>query len=364
MAPLSDEDKVIIRHYIEKEYTAYEIWKQNPEKNWHYSKVKRAVKKFKEYGTMDRKKGSGRPRSARTAENEAFVEEMICSQEEEPGTHASPREIARELEISHSSVRRIVEDKGYNQFKRLKTPQMNDATRNRRVDRAVSLHEKFAKNPRMIERTIFQDESDFPLQVPLNSQNDRVYHKGTKKDVPDENLFHESNRQSVKVMVSAALTWHGVTRPIFVKRKGLKVNAKNYKNHLKRELFPAIEKIYPRRDWIFIQDGASSHTSNIVQDFLQETIPRRYLRKDQWPPKSPDSNPLDYYFWNEVKRKVYRGRLKKPFETEEEIISKIKSVWKECARNLPEIRKSMKQFVGRVRTVGECNGSSIKMHYS
>ena len=79
MAPLSDEDKVIIRHYIEKKYTAYEIWKQNPEKNWHYSLVKRAVKKFKEHGTMERKKGSGRPRSARTAENESFVEEMICS---------------------------------------------------------------------------------------------------------------------------------------------------------------------------------------------------------------------------------------------------------------------------------------------
>eukprot|EP00111_Clytia_hemisphaerica_P002908 TCONS_00008243-protein len=181
MAPLSDEDKVIIRHYIEKEYTAYEIWKQNPEKNWHYSKVKRAVKIFKEYGTMEQKKGSGRPRSVRTAENEAFVEEMICLQEDEPGTHASPREIARELEISHSSVRRISEDKGYNQFKRLKTPQMNDATRNRTVDPAVSLHEKFAKNPRMIERAIFQDESDFPLQVPLKAKTIEFTTKAQRK---------------------------------------------------------------------------------------------------------------------------------------------------------------------------------------
>ena len=142
-------------------------------------------------------------------------------------------------------------------------------------------------------------------------------HKGKKKDVPDKNLFHKTNRQSVKVMVSAELSWHGVLRPIFVKRKGLKVNAKKYKKHLKRELFPAIEKIYPRQDWILIQDGATLHTSNIVQDFLQETIPRRHLRKDQRPSKSPDSNPLDYYFWNEVKHKVYQGRLKKPFETEE-----------------------------------------------
>ena len=52
------------------------------------------------------------------------------------------------------------------------------------------------------ERAVFQDESDFPLQIPISSQNDRVYFKGRKKkDVPDKNLSHWTNRQSVKVMV-------------------------------------------------------------------------------------------------------------------------------------------------------------------
>ena len=241
---------------------------------------------------------------------------------------------------------------------------MNEGTRTRRIERAASLLEKFRRNPRMIERAVFQDESDFPLQVPLNNQNDRVYYKGTKKDVPDQNLFHPSNRQSVKVMVSAALTWHGVSKPIFVNQKGLKVNAKNYCNHLKKELFPAIRKVYPREDWIYIQDGATSHTSNLVQNFLEETIPRRYVKKGQWPPKSPDSNPLDYYFWSKVKDKVYENRLNKPFNSEEEMMKRIKSVWKECASNLSEIRKAMKQFKGRLQAVNHCNGSSIKMHFA
>ena len=260
-------------------------------------------KSFLNHGTMERQKGSGRPVSATTQENEEAAEGLICSQEDKPGTHLSPRKIADHLDISHSSVRRIVERIEINQFKRVKTPQMNERTKTRRVERAAGLVEKFKNNPRMIERAVFQDESDFPLEIPLNSQNDRVYYKGQKRDVPDENLYHPTNRHSVKVMVSAALTWHGVTRPIFVNRQGLKVNAKNYRNHLKNKLFPAINKIYPRENWIFIQDGASSHTSNLVQDFLKATIPRRFVKKDQWPPKSPDSNPLDYYFWNKVKTK-------------------------------------------------------------
>ena len=39
---------------------------------------------------------------------------------------------------------------------------MNDGTRKRRVDRATELLEKFRKNPRMVERVVFQHERDFP----------------------------------------------------------------------------------------------------------------------------------------------------------------------------------------------------------
>ena len=90
---------------------------------------------------------------------------------------------------------------------------------------------------------------------------------------------------------------------------------------------------------IFTQDSATTHTNNLVQDFLKETIPRSYIKKDQWPPKLPGSNPLVYYFWNKVKTKVYEDRLNTPFESEEDTISKIKPVWKECASNLAEIGK-------------------------
>ena len=164
-------------------------------------------------------------------------------------------------------------------------------------------------------------------------------------------------------MVSAALTWFGVTRPLFFNEKGLKFNAQNYRKHPIKELFPAINKIYQQKDWILIQNGATSHTCSLVQDFLKETIPRRYIKKDQWPPKSPGSNLLNYYSWNKVKTKVYEDRLNTPFESKEEMISKITSFWKECDSNLVEIRKSIKEFPGRLRAVKECNESSIKMHF-
>ena len=60
---------------------------------------------------MDRQKSSGRPVLATTLENQEAVEELICSQEDQLGIHLSPREIAEELNVSHTSVSRMVKQR-------------------------------------------------------------------------------------------------------------------------------------------------------------------------------------------------------------------------------------------------------------
>ena len=56
----SDEDKAIIKHYHKKGYTAYRIWNENKDKNWKRESVARLIKRYVEYGTMERRKGSDR----------------------------------------------------------------------------------------------------------------------------------------------------------------------------------------------------------------------------------------------------------------------------------------------------------------
>jgi len=51
------------------------------------------------------------------------------SLQEELGTIVSPSGIAKELDVSQTSVRQMVKRKGYKNFKRMKTPKfMNDGT--------------------------------------------------------------------------------------------------------------------------------------------------------------------------------------------------------------------------------------------
>lgn len=63
----------------------------------------------------------------------------------------------------------------------------------------------------MIEKTVWQDENDLTRGVPVNMWNDRVYRKRKKSDILDENLLCKTNTIFKKVMVSAPISWYGLT---------------------------------------------------------------------------------------------------------------------------------------------------------
>ena len=71
----------------------------------------------------------------------------------------------------------------------------------------------------MNEKTVWEDEKDFTLEVPADLQNDRVYGKGKKSDIPDENFFSSTNKTSRKVMASAVISWYSVIKPFFCKQQ-------------------------------------------------------------------------------------------------------------------------------------------------
>ena len=142
---------------------------------------------------------------------------------------------------------------------------------------------------------------------------------------------------------------------------GLKVNAKTYKKHLEKQLFPEVDRLINGTSWIFLQDSAPSHRSNLVQNFLKEKLGSKFIKHIEWPPSSPYCNPLDYHFWKKIKEKVFEDRFGHPFQSKDELNKKIKKLWSEVAQDLPEIRKTLKQFAPRFACVEEKSGECIKM---
>ena len=192
---------------------------------------------------------------------------------------------------------------------------------------------------------MFQDEKDFSLQVPTNRQNNRVYFNGPKKDVQQECLYSKGNKFLKKGYGICFDNLERFSQPFFIGGNGIKVNGASYLKHLRDDFIPAVEATLLNKGFTFAQDSAPSHCANQVQNFLKQKLKSKFVKNTDWPPKLPDWNPLDYYFWNRVREKVYDGRYCYPLATIDELKRRICNVWDECERicSLTE-KENLKSF--------------------
>ena len=154
---LSEEDKIIIKNLRQKFcYGAKRIIKDHPEKNWCLRNVGYLLKKI-ETGDVKRREGSRRPKSSRTENNINADKELISSQEDKPGTHATPNEISKMMDIRCTSIRRIIaEDLKLQPFKKIKGQRIDTRTKEKRIERCPNLLRVFTKQ--VLETAFFRDE--------------------------------------------------------------------------------------------------------------------------------------------------------------------------------------------------------------
>src|SRR6218665_3084255 len=101
----SEEDKHVIKFFRQnKHYETKRFVKEFSHKSWSCSGLNKIIRKIDRTGTSKRLSGSGRPRTALTADKIEEVETLVLSQEDFPQTHRTQRQIAREVGISQFST--------------------------------------------------------------------------------------------------------------------------------------------------------------------------------------------------------------------------------------------------------------------
>jgi hypothetical protein len=138
------------------------------------------------------------------------------------------------------------------------------------------------------------DEKIFYVSPPVNSQNNRVWSRGRKRDVDPRRLLVQRANFSPHVMVSAGVCFGGKGRLHVVSEK-VKVNADFCVNDLLPKLIEDCESLLPN-NFVLQQDCALAHSSRLAQEWIGQHSPE-FVKKDEWPPNSPDLNPLDYHVW-------------------------------------------------------------------
>ena len=124
------------------------------------------------------------------------------------------------------------------------------------------------------------------------------------------------------------------------------VNAERYLKMIQQKVWPEIRHRAAQHQYWFQQDGATSHTANIVVNFLKTKFRHRVIsrRADvDWLLYIPDMNPLDYHFWAYAMMHVRRV---KPATIEE-----LMHVVEDVAQTNPEenVRKTVANIRKRCR---------------
>ena len=187
------------------------------------------------------------------------------------------------------------------------------------------------------------------MDQPLYRQNDRVYIKeGTKKPLNKKTIV-EKNKFSRKLRIWAGIAYNLKTDLVFFRQRET-VNADRYQSAI---LAPFVIPLCRQRNLVFQQDSAPCHTATRVAEFLRtENID--FWTKEDWPPNSPDLNPLDYGIWGMLEQEVYR----KPPKNLQDLESKIRRAWESL--DLSKVNRCIDRFKGRLRQCEDAKGSHFE----
>ena len=163
------------------------------------------------------------------------------------------------------------------------------------------------------------------------------------------------NVEEVKVIliISVGVSKLGRTSVFFLE-PGVKINGQYYRNELLARMLPEMNNI-SRVDYIFLQDGARSHTAKTTLEYLNEKCPA-YVKPNYWPPNSPDLNVLDFIIWGDFEKKVWKN---KPHDVESLKQAIIKE-WRIYSQEI--IDNAIDSFRKRLRQITNADGGYIE-HY-
>ncbi|PNF43075.1 hypothetical protein B7P43_G02709 [Cryptotermes secundus] len=80
---------------------------------------------------------------------------------------------------------------------------------------------------------------------------------------------------------------------------------------LQTSIFPAIRELFGDERFYLQQDGGPPHYHRDVRAYLDDTLPGPWIGRRgaiEYPPRSPDLTPLDFYLWGTLKDEVYRQK--------------------------------------------------------
>lgn len=306
-------------------------------------KTMRNLTRRAEQGSMTRKRRKTGPREHVLLGVRAIVTE---------NPNISTRDIERRHGVPRSTISRVLRYFKFHPYHICLTQTLEGGDFARRLRFCRWADNCIRRDPYFFDRVLFSDEAKFNNMGDVNLHNAHYY----ADENPHWQRDHRPQRQW-SLNVWAGIVGEHIVGPIFYDQN---LNGQLYLDILQNRVPPLLEDVPldMRRVMWFQQDGATPHRVELVRRFLNAEYHNRWIGIGspvrEWPPRSPDLSPLDFFLWGAVKEKVYAQAP----TTREDMAQRIVNAFQ--AITVQTLRDVQTSFRGRVRKCMEENGHLIE----
>lgn len=273
----------------------------HPGRNVRHKYVSELLNKFMETGSVNNKKHN---RSG--VVNDEAISIAVLGHVGLMENTQSLTKLSRESGISRTNVFRILHKYKFHPYKIRLVHELNEDDFDRRIEFCESLTERINLHQNFLYKICFSDESTFSLNGEVNRQNCRYWSD------TNPHLYRQVHTQRPqKLNVWAGILGDHIIGPFFIDDN---LTGEKYLDVLENRIIPCINRAIEEdmnlfeNEIVFQQDGAPPHYAAPVRQFLDDHFPGRWIGRrgpTEWPPRSPDLTPSDFFLWGHLKSKVY-----------------------------------------------------------
>lgn len=278
-------------------------------------------------------------------------EDEILNEIEEDSTR-SVRQIERRTGIPKSNVHFVLKKYLLHPFhvKRVQTLQTSDYAR--RVEFCRTMLRRMRQDPNFFNQILWSDESSCRKDGYLNLHNLHSW------EIENPHLMRPDRSQTqFKINYWTGIINGQVIGPYELPRT---LNADIYLDFLQNHLSGLLEDVplSIRRHMWLQNDGCPAHYAQRVREYLNQSFPQRWIGRlgpILWPARSPDLNPLDFFYWGTLKDIVYQ----KPVSNQEELRERVSAAAQQIS-SAGYARRIKRSFIKRCRACIRAGGRQFE----